>query len=80
MELGPKRDYVVDGEIVLQYAWSMVTDSRGLSLFILCRDVAEFEAEFEDEVITHLLEIGFTTPINRPVKSYHGDDCAYPDF
>ena len=78
MELGPQREYDVDGETVLQYSYSLVTDSRGLSLFVLARDVAEFEADFEDQVLATLHDIGFFTRLNSPEKGYHGDDCAYP--
>jgi hypothetical protein len=79
MELGPIREYDVAGEPVSQYSYAMVTDSRGLSLFVLARDVAEFEAEFEAEILDTLETIGFTTNLNRPVKTYQGDDCAYPE-
>lgn len=75
MELGPLREY--DGELL--YAYSLVTDNRGIALFVLARDPEEFELEFEADILDRLNDIGFNLPLNSPVKGYHGDDCAYPD-
>ena len=61
------------------YYYSLVSDSRRLSLFVIVRDVQEFRAEFEEEALNFLYENGFDNPISRPIELYHGDDCVYAD-
>ena len=74
MELGPVNDY--NG--VEQYSYALVTDTRGLSLFVLARDYDEFAIEYEDYVLARLDEIGFNQRLNTPVRENHGPQCAYP--
>ena len=84
MRTGPVRQYEVineddepeDREL---YSYSLVTDAQRLNLFVIVRDVAEFEDEFEQEVLEFLDENGFNTPINSPVKLFHSDECQYAD-
>ena len=80
MELGPIREYEVDGEIVELYSYSLVSEPSGLALYVIVRDVDEFKAEFEDDVLQTLDDIGFNRRLNSPIETYQGDDCAYPDL
>jgi apolipoprotein D and lipocalin family protein len=69
LALGP----VVDGF----YDWTIVSDPMQLSLFILARDVEDFESKYEQEVVDLALSLGFTKGYNKPVPLYQGDDCVY---
>ena len=60
-----------------QYQYSLVTDPIRLYLFVLARDTTDFVNRFDKEVITWLLDNGFDTPLNRPIKTYQGKDCLY---
>ncbi|XP_071479461.1 apolipoprotein D-like [Diadema antillarum] len=60
-----------------QYEYSVVTDSRALSLFVLARDPATFDELYDAEVREYLLVTEFTDPTTLPVRVYHGVDCEY---
>ena len=62
-----------------QYEYSIISDSAGLSLFVLVRDVPRFEELYESEVVEYLTLTGFTG-VKAPIKEYHGSDCEYPPF
>ena len=74
MQLGPVKEY--NG--VQQYAYSLVGDPTYLYLFVLVRDVEEFRAEYEAEVLEWLYANGFDNNRNRPIETYHESDCIYP--
>ena len=84
MKLGPLNEYTVvnedyEEEVREYYSYSLVSDSRRLSLFVLARDVTEFRSEYENEALDWLAENGFDSPINEPLECYHEDDCLYAD-
>jgi lipocalin len=74
VQLGPVTDY--NG--VSQYAYSIVSDPTYLYLFVLVRDVEEFRALYEDDVLAWLASNGFDNARNRPIETYHEADCIYP--
>ncbi|KAK7483788.1 hypothetical protein BaRGS_00025004 [Batillaria attramentaria] len=59
------------------YQYSVVTDNLKATLFVLARDVQTFEEKYEQEVLTFLQEQGFTSFLNKPVKTVHTKDCVY---
>ena len=68
--LGP----VVDG----YYDWAIVTDNLATGLFVLARDVAKFEEQYDSEVSAELKSMGFTGLLNSPIETVQ-DGCTYPD-
>ena len=58
------------------YDWAVVTDNNQLSLFVLARDVATFEQEYDADVTALLKDMGFTSPRNTPIPTVQ-DGCAY---
>jgi len=58
LELGP----VVDG----LYDYSIVSDDKALSLFVLTRNVENFYKLYDDDVLLSLKEFGFTKSYNTP--------------
>ncbi|XP_076076182.1 uncharacterized protein LOC143047112 [Mytilus galloprovincialis] len=71
LKLGPKT-FGTDG----QYQYSIVSDFLKATLFVLARDTTTFKT-YEPEILQFLKEQGFTSIINKPVKTYHGSDCHY---
>ncbi|CAH1802222.1 unnamed protein product [Owenia fusiformis] len=69
IKLGP----VVNGE----YQYSVVTDNFKASLFVLARDVQEFYAKYNAEVLPFLKAEGFTNFLNKPVKTNQDPTCIY---
>ncbi|CAB9498515.1 expressed unknown protein [Seminavis robusta] len=70
MMLGPIRN----GE----YQYSVVTDGEPKSqLYILVRDVDEFEQRWKADVLWQVEKWGFTGFTNRPRKT-NQEDCGYP--
>ncbi|KAK3082749.1 hypothetical protein FSP39_004244 [Pinctada imbricata] len=59
------------------YQYAVVTDNLRATLFVLARDVQVFRQTYEEEVLQYLKQNGFTTVVNRPVKTYHEQDCQY---
>merc|ERR1712226_183569 len=74
IKLGPVKEY--DG--VKLYSYAVVTDPFLGVLFILVRDIQEFEQLYENEVVGWVYNFGFTDDANRPIKTYHDDTCLYP--
>ncbi|XP_021380123.1 apolipoprotein D-like [Mizuhopecten yessoensis] len=62
-----------------QYQYAVVSDNLKATLFVLARDPDEFKRDHEATVTQYLNDNGFTTPINKPISTYHGDDCLYND-
>lgn len=62
-----------------QYQYSIISDSQGLALFVLCRDPTTFDELYEAEVLEYLSLTGFTGN-KGPIKEYQGSDCDYPPF
>jgi len=59
LELGPVENK--------QYQYSIVSDDKAISLFVLVRDVEEFQKKYEDQVLSSIREFGFTKPWNKPI-------------
>ena len=77
MQLGPVTDY--NGEE--QYAYSLVSTPSKQNLYVLARDMAEFEDLYEEDVLEWLANNGFDeSNENNPVPIYQGDDCLYPEM
>ena len=72
MKLGPKSH----GDEGL-YEYSVVSEPARLGMWVLARDVATFEALYEEEVLEFLYDNGFNRTDNYPVPMYQGEDCAY---
>jgi lipocalin len=77
MKLGPLRTY--PGSAVEQYAYSIVADSLipAGTLFVLGRDVDEFNKDFDAEVADALKTLGFSHKFNDPIKTVQGGNCSY---
>ncbi len=63
-----------------QYPWAMVSVPFGVDLFILARDVAEFQTdEYETEVLQMVRERGFKYAFNEPIATFQSaTECNYP--
>jgi len=59
------------------YQYAVVTDNSNLNLFVLARNVTEFQQSYEEEVLGKLKEQGFTHIYNEPRKIYQETDCVY---
>lgn len=59
-----------------KYEWSIVSDSSGLFLFILARDIKRFNKMYEKDVLKLSNSLGFTG-ILQPIKKYQGSACVY---
>jgi len=59
------------------YDWSIVSDPFKAYLFVLARDVKQFNEKYDEEVTALLAELGFTTRLNKPIATYQGEDCMY---
>lgn len=68
IDLGPIKDG--------QYRYSVVTNALQTQLYILVRDLEEFEAEYEKQVLRLVKSWGFTTPTNKPIKT-NQENCGY---
>lgn len=67
LELGPE----VDG----YYDYSIISDDKALSLFVLTRDVDRFYKLYDTQVLDSLNEFGFNKKINAP-KVMNQTDCT----
>ena len=65
LELGPIENK--------QYQYSIVSDDKAISLFVLARDVEEFQEKYEDQVLVSMKEFGFTKSLNKPVPMNQTD-------
>jgi lipocalin len=59
LELGPIADDLYD--------YSIVSDDKALSLFVLTRDVDKFYKNYNDDVLKSLENFGFTKKYNMPM-------------
>jgi apolipoprotein D and lipocalin family protein len=66
LELGPE----VDG----YYDYSIVSDDKALSLFVLTRDVDRFYKLYDTQVLESLNDLGFNKKFNSP-KPMNQTDC-----
>ena len=63
-----------------KYDWAIVSDDNMLSLFVLARDVAQFNVEYNAEVQATLKTLGFTKITNKPIPTTQTPDCNYAPF
>mmetsp|Transcript_124904 Transcript_124904/g.249405 ORF Transcript_124904/g.249405 Transcript_124904/m.249405 type:complete len:198 (-) Transcript_124904:240-833(-) len=66
--LGP----LIDG----LYDYAVVTDPSMKSLYVLTRNPSRFQKQYNDAVLKHLRELGFTGLINKPLKT-NQEGCSY---
>jgi apolipoprotein D and lipocalin family protein len=59
-----------------QYEYSVVSDPFKLTLFVLARNVTEFQDLYNENVTHYLTEQGFTTFINAPIPTQQ-EGCVY---
>lgn len=65
LELGPLENK--------QYQYAIVSDDKALSLFVLTRDVDDFQQKYEEQVLVSMKEFGFTKSLNKPVPMNQTD-------
>ena len=59
------------------YQYSIVSDDKKISLFVLARNVSEFYEKYDTTVLNKLDTLGFNTFINKPIPTKQ-DNCSYP--
>ena len=58
------------------YSWAIVSDNLSVFLFVLARDVEEFNEKYDEEVSSLLTDLGFVGR-SAPIPVYQGTDCVY---
>lgn len=67
-----------------QYSYSIVSDNKQLSLFVLTRDIDNFFRMYDDDVLSYLEQYGFDKKFNSPIITkqtecvYSDDEVGYP--
>ena len=56
-----------------QYQYAVVSDDKAISLFVLARDVDDFQQKYQEQVLLSIKEFGFTKPWNKPVPTNQTD-------
>lgn len=74
LDLGP-----INAETGL-YDWSIVSDPFTAYLFVLARDVEDFNEKYDAEVSQKLVDLGFTKKFNSPIATYQKEDCLYEEI
>ncbi len=77
MDIGPQT---YDGPECIYppcYEYAVVTDNLQGFLFVLARNVADFNANFDAALLEKLKDQGFTQAINKPIRTYQNSDCVY---
>jgi apolipoprotein D and lipocalin family protein len=59
-----------------QYDYSIVSDDKQISLFVLARNVTEFFEKYDYEVLQSIYDFGFTSYFNEPRVVYQ-ENCPY---
>jgi hypothetical protein len=62
-----------------QYQYSIVSDDKQVSLFVLARNVEDFYSKYNTQVLDSLKRYGFTRAINEPLIM-NQDNCDYDAF
>jgi lipocalin len=60
-----------------QYQWAVVSDYARITLFVLARDVSDFQANYDAKVVPMVQKLGFNTPLNKPLVMPQPDSCTY---
>jgi lipocalin len=58
------------------YDWAIVSDNLSQFLFVLGRDVATFNSQYDATIQASLKNLGFTG-YKKPIKIYQESDCVY---
>ena len=69
--------YALGPEVNDQYAYSVVSDDKKSTLYILARDVDTFNNLYNDEALAIVDKLGFTGPLSKPIPTYQEVDCIY---
>jgi lipocalin len=59
------------------YDYSLVSDNTGSFLFVLARNVDDFNAKYDEEIQNIMKDLGFTGTFKAPYSMYQGPDCLY---
>ena len=80
-DLSPAPYWIIElGPVVNDYyEYSIVSDDKALTLFVLCRNVTDFFNKYNDIVLRSLKEFGFTKPWNspKPMDQTNCDDSYF---
>jgi lipocalin len=60
-----------------QYQWAIVSGPGMRSLFVLTRNVDEFNFSYKNVILNTLMKFGFFTEQNLPVIMPHYKECSY---
>jgi len=60
------------------YEYTVISSPKKFLAWVLVRDVKDFKAKYETEVLAYLKDNGYKWFWNRPRATYQGDDCIYP--
>ncbi|CAK0812087.1 unnamed protein product, partial [Prorocentrum cordatum] len=60
-----------------RYDFAVITDPTLLSLYVLARDVGRFRSRYEARVLSTVTEMGFSSILNRPLRT-NQVGCRYP--
>lgn len=60
-----------------KYDYAIVTDNLGLTLYVLGRDVKEFNMKYDSDVLDKLDDLGFSGKVKQPIPTYQDADCEY---
>ena len=60
-----------------KYDYAIVTDNLGLTLYVLGRDVKEFNMKYDSDVLDKLDDLGFSGQIKQPIPTYQDAECDY---
>lgn len=58
------------------YDWAIVSDRLNVLLFVLARDVDDFDKKYDKDIKKKVAEYGFKGFL-KPIKTYQGKDCVY---
>ena len=73
LDLGPLDEHGL-------YSYAITSDPTGTVMWVLARNVSEFNTLYDAEVNEKLVQLGFTDGSKEPVASYQGNDCAYENI
>jgi len=58
------------------YDWSIVSDNVSQFLFVLARNIEDFNEKYDEQILKMLKEFGFSGR-KQPFPTYQKDDCVY---
>ena len=63
-----------------KYEYVAKTDLSGTSLFIIARNPKKFREMYQKDLFENLAEDGFDKNFNKPIPTYQGYDCDFPQY